>query len=171
MRQLRSVYIRNDYYSSNEAGSAVFSKDGTELVSASCNIGFEISDSVRVIKKRAFACSFIHVFNIPQFVEEIENGVFFNCFDKPEIIFSPGSKLKKLGFKAFEYLKSLRIDNENFHTTESGVVMSNNPRGIVFVPKHLTSLTIDPGIEVIYSCAFYKSNINQLFFPINRTVQ
>lgn len=128
-------------------------------------MGFEIPDSVRVIIKRVFACSFIHVFNIPQFVEEIENGVFFNCFDKPEIIFSPGSKLKKLGFKAFDYLKPLRINNENFHTTESGVVMSNNPRGIVFVPKHLTSLTIDPGIEVIYSCEFYRSNINLLFFP------
>lgn len=43
--------------------------------------------------------------------------------------------------------------------------MSLNPRGIVFVPKHLNEIEIESGVEVIYSYAFFESNIKNLSLP------
>lgn len=71
-----------------------------------------------------------------------------------------GSMPSSLNFKAFaKKPESLIINNENFVTTENDVVMSLNPRGIVFVPSKLTELKIDMNVEVIYMRAFERTNM------------
>lgn len=90
---------------------------------------------------------------------------FINCFDLKNIIFAPGSRLKSLAYNSFCCLDNLIINNENFVRREDGVVISLNPPGIVFVPKHLTEFDVGSDVEVIYSNAFCESSIESLILP------
>lgn len=167
MNELRSVYVNNDLFKSNEQGIAIYSKDGSELV---CIIKalrrFIIPEGVRVIKSSAFSNS--RIYNrlfIPASVETIEKMAFNNCFDLKNIIFAPGSRLKSLAYNSFCCLDNLIINNENFVRREDDVVISLNPPGIVFVPKHLTEFDVGSDVEVIYSNAFCESSIESLILP------
>lgn len=167
MYDLKEIYVNNDIFESNEEGTAIFTKDGSELISVINTLkDFEIPEGVRVIKKGALD---IYLTNghivIPSSVEVIEEKVFSLTSSIESIEFSAGSKLKSLGFESLPRLRSLIINNENFITNESGVVMSMNPRGIVFVPRELTELEVDSDVEVIFSNAFFESNIVSLKLP------
>lgn len=167
MIHLKSIHINNEFFASNKEGTVVLSKDGSELVCVlHMEKRFEIPDGIRVIKKGALQDNRFHkVLLIPASVEVIEDGAFPSYMSYDAVEFAEGSRLKTLGFKALPNTRSLVLNNENFATMKNGVVMSMNPRGIVFVPNSLTELEIDPDIEVIYSYAFYQSNIKTLSFP------
>lgn len=165
MENLKSIHVNNDYYQSNQEGTAIFSKDGCELVCVISSLEhFEIPDGVRVIKESVFCETHISDLEIPASVEIIEDGAFLHSSLR-NIKFSTGSQLKYLGFNSLRRVKSLVINKDNFITKENVVVMSLNPRGIVFVPKELTELEIDSDVEVIYSFAFWKSRIRSLKLP------
>lgn len=127
---------------------------------------FEIPNCVSVIKKRAFVDSSVSKLIIPPSIEVIEDEIFHSIpYSIVTIEFSAGSRLKYLGLNSLPNLNNLIINNENFVTLDNGVVMSLEPRGIVFVPRDLTELEIDPDVEVIYSYAFCNSNIETLKLP------
>lgn len=161
---LDTIFIDGEYYKSNEERNAVFSKDGSELV---CLIKYiDIPECVRVIKRRAFSIvSTDGYLQIPSSVEIIEEKAFLDCKCLKVLVFQSNSRLRSLGFNSLPDLDNLVINNEHFITCENGVVMSVNPRGIVFVPRKLKRLRIEPGVEVIYSYAFSYSNITKLVFP------
>lgn len=167
MGKLESIYVDNDLYKSNPEGTAVYSKDGSELVCIIKRLKhFEIPRGVKVIKSHAFFCSKIsYRLVIPSSVEVIEDFAFSYCKHLKIIEFESGSMLKSLELDSLWKLEDLIINNESFIKREDGVVLSQNPPGIVFVPKHLTELEVDSGIEVIYSNAFYKSSIKKIRLP------
>lgn len=100
-----------------------------------------MSPSVEIIAERVFDCS--------QSVSEFESG----------------SRLRSLDFEAFvQKPKCLVISNENSIMIDDGVVVSLNPRGIVFVPKYLD---FDSNVEVIYSHAFEFSEIAKTRYFFN----
>lgn len=161
MDSLESVYVRNELFVSNEEGNAILSRDGRELVCVIPTTEYvQIPDGVCVIREKAMI-SGERIF-IPASVEVIEKWAF-----KWAIIeFASGSKLRSLDFEAFvEKPRSVIINNENFVTMDNGVVMSLNPRGIVFVPNNLKEINIDPNIEVIYSCSFAYTRITNIQLP------
>lgn len=164
---LESIFIKNEKFASNEDGTAIFSKDRSELFCVVPTVDkFEIPDSVRAIKRGCFLRSqVINYLKIPSSVEVIEDFAFQFCGYIDIIEFQEGSKLKKIGFNALGGSEDLIINNENFIKRDDGVVISLNPLGIVFVPKRLTELEIEEGVEVIYSSAFYKSNISSITLP------
>lgn len=161
MNNLESVYVNSNFYASNREGTVIYSKDGTELVCIIKTLEhFEIPEGVKIIKTCAFYNSNIsNRLIIPSSVEIIEDDAFFCCMKLKIIEFAPGSKLKSLGFRSLNILEDLIIKRED------GVVISQNPPGIVFVPKHLTELEVDTDIESIYSYAFYESNIKNIKLP------
>lgn len=167
MNSLKSIRVCNDIYQNNIEENAIFSKDGSELYYVLRKMEkFEIPEGVRVIKKRAFYGSMIYnCLVIPSSVEVIEKEAFYQCFYLKKIIFNDGSRLKSLAHNAFGFLKELIINNESFVTKENGVIMSQNPRGIVYVPRKLAEINVEPDIEVIYSNSFYKSKINRIKLP------
>lgn len=162
MEKLKSIYVKNDLYESNKEGTAIFTKDRNELIFVINSAKyFEIPDGVRVLRK--LSLNEVNYYYIPASVEVVEKRTF--NYQDPNIIFSYGSRLRYLDFKAFEYRpKSLIINNENFVTKQNHVVISLNPHGIVFVPDHLEELEVDPNVEVIYAHAFEKSKIKRLHF-------
>lgn len=163
---LESIYVKNEKYESNSDGTAIFSKDMTELVCVLYSLErFKIPDGVRVIKRGAFLGYTFKCLQIPSSVEIIEDEALMECKDKKIIEFAPGSRLKSLGYMSFPCLDDLIIDGENFVKLKNGVVMSLSPRGIIFVPGHLRELDIDPGIEFVYHFAFSESKIQYLSFP------
>lgn len=153
---LVNIILNNEHFKSNEEGTAILSQDGKELISVSKAISsFVIPFGVRVIKRRAFSKSIIKgVLIIPSSEEVIEEEAFIDCATIRVIEFAEGSRLRSLAFNSFFVLHNLIINNENFVKREDVVVISLNPRGIVFVPKELTEIEIDPGVEVIYSRVF-----------------
>lgn len=161
---LESIFIKNDLYESNEDRTAVFSKDGSKLI---CAIGqymcFIIPDGVRVVKRKAFQNVIFTKIVFPASVEVIEDDAFHSFKQQRGVEFAEGSRLKSV--RSLPMTDALIINNENFITKENGVVMSLNPRGIVFVPNELIELKIDPDVEIIYSNAFIRSKIKQLFIP------
>lgn len=167
MKELNYVYIDNECYVSNNEGTAIYSRDGSELVCVIYKIkSFEIPRTVRVIKKKAFRFSQItESISIPSSVEVIENKAFAFCDNLKVIEFEEGSKLKSLSNNSLPSLEDIIINNENFIKRDDGVVISIKPRGIVFVPSRLTDMEIDPNVEIIHSFAFYRSNIKSLHFP------
>lgn len=165
MNNLESIRISNDFYQSNEEGTAIFSKDGTELIYVIEQLGyFEIPDGVRVIKKRSISSSNIVRLKIPSSVEIIEDNAINSC-SMERLEFADGSRLKYIGFSMLPTFEKLVINSVNFVTMENGVVMSLKPRGIVFVPRDLTEFEIDPDVEVIYSSAFKYSQIRSIRIP------
>lgn len=164
MGELTEILVSNDLFQSNRENTAIFSKDGSELISVINSLTkFTIPPGVKVIK-RAFSFSKIkEELLIPASVEIIEDNAFKNS--KLNIRFEEGTKIRSIGFHSFGKLDSLVINNEHFTTNENGVIMSINPKGIVFVPKSLENLNIDQDIEVVYSNAFYQSKIDVLNFP------
>lgn len=167
MTSLESIYIKNDIYESNIEKTAVYSKDGKELV---CVINaledFKIPKNVRVIKHKAFFGSMISgTLIIPASVEVIEDEAFILCKKLEIIEFEKGSKLKSIGNNALCKLNDLIINNNNFIKRDDGVVMSLDPPGIVFVPEKLNELDVEKNLEIIYSNAFSKSNIRCLTLP------
>lgn len=167
MEKLESIFISNDLFQSNEEGTAIFSRDGSDLISVLHNVRhFVFPEGVRVIKKKAFYKSSISgKLLIPPSVEIIGKKAFFECYNLFSVVFADGSRLKSLAFNAFSRLSELVINNKNFITMENGVIMSMNPRGIVFVPSHLDKLKIDQSVEVIFSCAFYYTEIRDIVLP------
>lgn len=169
MYMLESINLNSESYESNSERNAIFSKDGSELVCAfNRKIFFQIPRTVRIIKKSAFDGYSFKLYMkkliIPKSVEVIEAGVFSNS--RLDVIeFEEGSKLKELNPNAFPRLDSLIINNENFVQLENGVVMSLNPRGIVFAPKDLKEIEIDENVEIINSYAFSGCPIRKLNFP------
>lgn len=166
MKLLETISVDNDQFQSNREKNAVFSKDGKELFFVNGALrSFEIPDSVRVIKRRAFYGSKVTEIMIPASVEIIEDEAFRSC-DKLKIVkFAEDSKLRSLGVEAFPHLENLIINNESFITRSDGVIISQNPKGIVFVPKQLTEIEVDHDVEVIHSFAFYGSKIKNIKLP------
>lgn len=163
------MHVDNDLFTTNENKTAILSKDKTKLICMIQTIeNFEIPEGIRVIGRKAFYFSAISgKLIIPASVEVIEDEAFKYC-EKLEVIeFSSGSNLKSIGFSAFYHLTDLIITNKNFVKDVNGVVMSLNPRGIVFVPQSLTELQINSDIEIIYSYAFNESQIKSLSFPMS----
>lgn len=159
--------MNNDYYKSNDEKTAIFSKDGTELVDVIYTKNFfEIPDGVRVIKRKALSSANIpNRLIIPASVEVIEKEALDTNFLAHIIEFQSGSRLKYLAYDAvYSYYDDIIINNENFIKMENGVVMSLNPKGIVFVPRELTEIET-LGVEVIYSRAFLRSSIKILKLP------
>lgn len=166
MNMLESIYVNNEFYKSNIEKTAIYSKDGRELICVIKSLNqFKIPEGVIVIKRHAFNGSYVDRISFPSSVEVIEDEAFLDS--KLQCVeFASGSRLKSLGFNTFPCLDEFsNINNEDFITTKEGVVMSLNPMGIVFVPKHLTELVLNDDIEVIYSCAFMKTSITSIKFP------
>lgn len=164
---LEYIYIKNDLYASNNDGTAIYSKDGSELIFILNKLKtFEIPEGVRVIKKTAFDSSkiFGSLF-IPASVEVIEDEAFLFCDDLDTIVFSEGSRLRSIGINTFTELEDLILDNENFVMSENGVIISQNPKGIVFFPEKITNYEMEPDIEIIYSNAFALCPIQNFCFP------
>lgn len=186
---LKSVFISNKKYQSNPERTAIFSSDGSELVFVIMSFTkFKIPNNVRIIKKKVFYSSSIsevmikskygyssyyqvtsevetgHL-TIPASVEIIEIKAFEYAYNLKIIEFEEGSKLKSLAFDSLPVLEDLIINNENFVKKENGVVISLNPKAIVFVPRQLTELLFDFDVEVIYSRAFFKINIKKMVLP------
>lgn len=164
---LQSIQIFNDHFRTNEEETAIFSNDKKELISVLKSLDrFEIPEGTRVIKKNAFKCSIIkEKLFIPDSIEVIEEKAFESCSYLKVIEFSPNSRLKNLAFDSLSRLDDLIINNENFIKLENGVVMSMNPKGIVFVPKALKIIELDSDIEMIYSNAFKESLITNIRLP------
>lgn len=135
---LESIYVMNDLYVSNKEQTAIFSKDSSELICVIPSLeDFKIQE-VSVNRKNVVIQS-MH-FTIPASIETVEKCAFF-CYDRI-IEFETGSKLRSFDFEAFSCrLESLIINNENFIMSDSGVAMSLNPRGIVFVPSKLREIS------------------------------
>lgn len=138
MKELEKIYVKNDLFESNEDGSVIFSKDGSEMICAIKNLkSLEIPDGVRVIRQRAFLNSMVNgKLVIPTSVEIIENEAFRHC--KLKVIeFSEGSRLKSIGIHAFPVLEKLKINNGNFITRKDGMVSSCCPKALIFIPKYM----------------------------------
>lgn len=186
MNELVNVKLNNDLFISNDC--VIYSKDMTELISMCSNkTEFEIPKTVRIIKKGAFMHSHITSLDIPESVEIIDQSA-FEVSNLRTIRFAENSNLKQICSHAFygtevvsmifprslqsldlnslnSNVKQLKIMNENFFTDSRGIVYSRNPNGIVFVPRRLTSISIDPNLEVIYGGAFIGSQITSLSLP------
>lgn len=133
--EIRSIYINNDLFVSNEEKTAVYSKDGSELILVLSYIEhFEIPSGVRVIKKEAFRCSCIKSkLLIPASVEVIEERAFCYCYDLKRIRFEEGSRLHTIGKDAFEdEIDFVIINNEHFKTDENGQVVSLDTNEVIF---------------------------------------
>lgn len=167
MEKLSSIHVKNELFESDINRKMITSKDGSELygVAGSFELS-EIPESIKVIKKKSLSSSSIpDELIIPSNVEVIEDRF---CDDRAEfkkLIFEEGSQLKSLGFHRLATFNSITINNEHFTTRENGVVVSNNPIGIVFVPKDLVELDIDFDVEIVYSKAFNGCKIERLSFP------
>lgn len=167
---IKSIFINNDIYRSNYDRTAIYSKDGSELIFVTKGFSkFIIPNDVKIIRKHAlFHSNISDRITIPASVEIVEDhSLYFsgsvNWLDTIE--FEEGSKLKSLDLNSFSTLKQLILSNDNFIQSEYGVVMSLNPRGIVFVPKHLTELEIDSKVVVIFSHAFLGSRHQKSQIP------
>lgn len=162
-----SVYVNNDLYESNREGTVLLSKDKSEMICINEEQEvLKVPDGARIISKILLSNLIIikRIF-IPASVEVIEDDAFHFNFMLDAIEFEEGSRLKSLGFNALPKLKDLIINNEHFVKMENGVVMSMNPRGIVFVPVELTEIDIDPCVKVIYSNAFYGTKLKNILIP------
>lgn len=162
MYALESVTISNELFESEETNKVIYSKDGSQLIAAIPSIGeFIIPQNVKIIKKGALYYSGIKQIVIPSSVETIEDESIF-C---KKVIFEEGTKIKYIHPRAFHGLEKLIIDCPKYKTRENGVVIANNPKGIVFVPRSLHSIEIDPDVEEIHSEAFYYTKIEKISFP------
>lgn len=163
MFSLESVHISNNYFQSTDDGTAIYSKDGNDLV---CVLSWlkqiQISQGTKVIKEKAIDCMNMDDLIIPASVEVIEA----NAISVWNVRFEEGTRIRSIDFNAFSArLTSLQVNNSNFRTSGKGVVTSINPRGIVFVPRNLKEIEIDQELEVIYSYAFFYSKIKNITFP------
>lgn len=109
--------MNNDLYESNQAQTAIFSKDGSELFGVVREIEFfEIPDGVRVIKKSAFEYSSIkrRIF-IPASVEVIESNAFHESSKLKTIEFEEGSRLTKIGYGGISLYSKVILINIEAH--------------------------------------------------------
>lgn len=135
MKYLESIYISNDLFESNKEGTAIFSKDGCELICVvSSLLSFDIPESVRVIGCDAFSCSSINgSLLIPASVEVIDDYAFNECENLEILEFEAGSRLSYLGESALPpLLKCFTINNEHFQTLENGDVKNLDTNEILF---------------------------------------
>lgn len=170
MYQLESIFIENDLYKSNNEETAIYSRDGSELVCVIPGLTkFMIPNNVRVIKEQAFFASRLDgEFKIPASVEIIEDNAFFDCNSLYFIFkFENGSRLKSLGSRSLPPVISFYIEGENFVKKEENVFMSINPTGILFFGKQVNEFDFPKNVEVIYSFAFGLKNccIKKIKFP------
>lgn len=64
-------------------------------------------------------------------------------------------------------MKSLVVNSPNYKALDNGVVISIQPRGIIFAPcdLELHVLEIDPEIQEIHPGAFIDTQIEKISFP------
>lgn len=141
MSDLKSVHINNDLFESNEEETAIYSKDGSELICVIPSLHeFTIPNTVRVIKENAFQNSEIltvgEEFTIPASVEIIEDNAFDNCEYLLTIEVESGSKLKSIGCNSLPpFLWNFEIDNEHFKTMEDETVIDLESQETIFWPS------------------------------------
>lgn len=99
MYKLETFSLCNDLFESNQEGTAILSKDWSELICVISSIKkFSIPESVRIIKKGAFKGSKIKgCLFIPSSVEIIEDKAFEYCYDLKSLEFGAESRLKYFG--------------------------------------------------------------------------
>lgn len=96
--KFESIYVMNELYASNKKQTAIFRKDGNELICVIPSLeDFKIPEGVRVNRKNVVIQS--RQIIIPAFIEIVEKNAFF-CYDGI-IEFEPGPKLRSLDFEAF----------------------------------------------------------------------
>lgn len=124
MMKLEKISINNEYFQSNDEGTAIFSKDGSELVTVlSWLRHFEIPEGVRFIKEGAFHSSeIIGKILIPSSVEVVEADAFSQIRYLTSIEFAEGSKMRSVGSLAFYNVNRLILNNEHFKMQDDGSV-------------------------------------------------
>lgn len=135
---LEYVYINNDLFESNEDGTAIFSKDGKDLIFVVNSLKhFEIPSCVKVITEFSFYSAKIRgPLIIPASVEVIESKAFTCCCHLKSIVFEDGSQLNFIGEESLpDNLKEFIINNENFHMNEDGSVTNLDTNQIIFRPN------------------------------------
>lgn len=65
----------------------------------------------------------------------------------------------------YRKLDDIIIDNEHFIKRDDVVVVTNCPKGIVFVPKNLKNFVIDSNVEIMFSSSLFNIPINEITFP------
>lgn len=127
MYKLDSIYIDNEFYRSNDEGTAIYTRDGSELICVNYKvIKFEIPYGTRVIKKSAFCGKISGNLLIPSTVENIEKGAFFYCDELKDIEFVEITKMRLCGSSEIQKLENLTVNIDNFIEMENGVVILKN---------------------------------------------
>lgn len=166
--------------------------DNKEVVSILPNgLKLEFPMSVKIIRTNSIAnCLFFQI-DIPIYIEEIKDFAFCANEMLTKVTFSDGSRLQHIGKGLFKgskikslslpesvesididafvglQLDSLEINNSKYVTDYEGVVHGMDPPGIVFVPKNIDKITLNPKLRVIYGNCFRMSKINTIIIPVN----
>ena len=95
----------------------------------------------------------------------------YTVFNSSEIVSVRLSKtITEIGGFAFVGTPDIKVTvdpDSEYLTVDDGALYSKDKKSLFFVPKNITSLTIDKNTNAIAPAAFYKSNISKIVIPGN----
>ena len=164
----------NPMYSSENG--VLFNKDKTLLIQfpqakSKIDSVYTIPDSVAIIGKNAFFCSWLYSVTIPNGVTTIENTAFCGCYRLNSITIPSSVTTIKGGFWGSLSLNSIDVNNDNsMYSSENGVLFNKSKTVLISYPAgKMGDYVIPDGVTSIGSSAFYCSKLHSISIPSSLT--